>query len=106
MNDWPFADAPDTLVFTTQPVLDGAPVRDVHHDQDGDWQVLCGTTLAVEDARLVHFGHLVELTPSLASLADLPRGWSAARCTDAGPDEWHRHPRTLRAAISGWLRRT
>jgi len=94
MNDWPFADAPDTLVFTTQPVL------------DGDWQVLCGTTLAVEDARLVHFGHLVELTPSLASLADLPRGWSAARCTDAGPDEWHRHPRTLRAAISGWLRRT
>jgi hypothetical protein len=33
VNEWPFGDPPDTLVFTTQPVLDGAPVRDVHHDR-------------------------------------------------------------------------
>jgi hypothetical protein len=39
MSDWSFADPSDTFVFTTQPVLDGAPVREVHHDQDGDWQV-------------------------------------------------------------------
>jgi len=59
MSDWPFADSPDTGVFTTQPMLDGARVRDVHHDQDGDWQILCGTTLAADDARIVHFAHLV-----------------------------------------------
>jgi hypothetical protein len=105
MNDWPFADDQDTLVFTTQPVLDGAPVRSVHHDRDGDWQILCDTTLAVEDARLVHFAHLVEMTPSLTSLADLPRGWSAGRCADPDHDEWRRRPTTLRARVRGWLGR-
>ena len=43
----------------TRPVLDGAPVRDVHRDQDGHWQVLCGTTLPTEDARIVHLAELV-----------------------------------------------
>jgi hypothetical protein len=106
MNDWPFAEPPDTLVFTTQPVLDGAPVRDVHHDQDGDWQILCGTTLAAEDARMVHFAHLVEMVPSLAPLADFPRGWSAGKCEDSEHRDWHRRPTTLRARVRGWLRRT
>ncbi len=106
MNNWPFADPPDTGVFTTQPVLDGARVKDVYHDQDGDWQVLCGTTLATEDARIVHFAHLVEMVPSLASLADLPRGWWAGRCDDPDHDEWHRRPTTLRARVRARLRRS
>ena len=59
MDDWRSTDPPDTGVFTTQPVLDGARVRDVHHDRDGDWQVLCGTTLPTEDARIVHLAELV-----------------------------------------------
>ncbi len=101
MSDWPFADPPDTAVFTTQPVLDGAPVRHVYHDEDGDWQILCGTTLATGDARIVHFAHLVEMVPSLASLADLPRGWWAGRCDDpARDDEWHRRPTTRRARLA------
>lgn len=103
MDDWPFADPPDTGVFTTQRVLDGAPVRDVFHDQDGDWQILCGTTLATEDARVVHLSQLVELVPELASLADLPRGWWA------GPDDevggWRRRPGTLRARLRALLHR-
>jgi hypothetical protein len=106
MSDWPFPDPADTLVFTTQPVLDGAPVRDVYHDQDGDWQFLCGTTLAVEDARMVHFAHLVEMVPSLAHMADLPRGWSAGQCDDPDHQEWHRSPTTMRARVRAWLRRT
>jgi len=109
MDDWAFPVPPDTLVFTTQPVLDGTPIRDVHHDQDGDWQLLCGTTLAVEDARLVHLGHMVEITPSVAVLADLPRGWSASRCEEPGHHDehgWHRLPRTRRARLRSWLRRS
>ena len=74
MNDWPSADPPDTGVFTTRPVLDGAGVRDIHDDQDGGWQIFCGTTLDTEGARIVHVAHLVDMIPSLASLADLPRG--------------------------------
>jgi hypothetical protein len=103
MTDWPFADSPDTAVFTTQRVLDGAPVRDVFHDQDGDWQILCGTTLDPGHARVVHLGQLVELVPELASVADLPRGWWA------GPDDahegWHRRPVTLRARVRALLHR-
>ncbi|SDN47473.1 hypothetical protein SAMN05660199_00077 [Klenkia soli] len=90
MNPWPFPASPDTLIFTTQPILDGAPVVDVHHDGDGDWQVLCGTTLDLEDARMVHFGHLVEMHPGLVALADLPPGWSATVCGDPGDAGWCR----------------
>jgi hypothetical protein len=103
MSNWPFADPPDTGVYTTQPVLDGAPVLDVHHDEDGDWQILCGTTIAVEDGRLVHFAHLVEMTPSLTLLADLPRGWWA-RWSDER-NEWHRRPRNFRSHMRWLLRR-
>ncbi|MGY1841176.1 MULTISPECIES: hypothetical protein [unclassified Modestobacter] len=105
MNDWPFADSPRTRVYTTQPVLDGAPVQDVFHDPDGDWQVHCGTTMAVEDARVVHLGQLVQVVPELVSLADLPPGWGAHRGTGPGDDEWHRRPTTLRARVRALLRR-
>lgn len=103
MTNWPFADAPDTAVFTTQRVLDGAPVRDVYHDQDGDWQILCGTTLATADARVVHLGQLVELVPALADLADLPRGWWAGPADE--PERWRRRPVTIRARVRALLRR-
>jgi hypothetical protein len=34
-------------------------------------------SLDTNDARILHFAELVELVPSLASLADLPVGWWA-----------------------------
>ncbi len=92
MTAWPFADSPDTLIFTTQPVLDGAPVVDVHHDEDGDWQMLCGTTLNPADGRMVHIEHLVQMHPSLRDLSDLPLGWSATVCDDPGHHGWCRSP--------------
>jgi hypothetical protein len=105
VDDWPFADAPDVGVLTTQPVLDGAPVRDVHHDQDdGGWQFLCGTTLDTDDARILHLGGLVELVPSVIPLADLPLGWSATWCEEH--DDWHRRPATVRACVRARLRRS
>jgi hypothetical protein len=97
MTDWLFAESPDTLVFTTQPVMDGGPIRDVHHDDDGDWQILCGTTLALDDARMVHLGHLVDMHPSLRDVADLPRGWSATACADSDHDGWCRSQAELEA---------
>jgi hypothetical protein len=104
-SDWPFGDPPDTGVFTTQPVLDGARIEDVFHDQNGDWQFLCGTTTAAEDGRIVHLAHLVEEDPSIRGLADLPRGWRARRCDDADHYGWHRGPRSRRARVLAWLRR-
>jgi hypothetical protein len=86
---WPFADAVNTASFTTRQVLDGLnPVVEVYHDHDGDWQFLCGTTTAVADLKLVCMGCMLERDPSLAELADLPRGWSAIR--DDPQSDWKR----------------
>ncbi len=43
-------------------------VRDVYHEHDGGWQILCGTTLDAEDGRIVHFALVVEQVPALLSL--------------------------------------
>lgn len=86
---WPFADAPDTRTFTTAAVLDlGHPVLLVSHDDDGDWQFLCGTTNEPAQARVIHLRQVLEIDAGLAVLAGLPRGWIAWR---EGPsDPWQR----------------
>jgi hypothetical protein len=86
--DWPFEIPVDTAVFTTRPVLEGHPILYVFHDIDGDWQFMCGTTTAEEDARLVCLGCMVSREPELAQLADLPLGWNAYRYEPGGP--WDR----------------
>jgi hypothetical protein len=87
--DWPFADPPNTVSFTTVGVLKGErPIREVYHDDDGDWQFLCGTTQATEDLRIVCMGCAFEREPALRALADLPCGWMAIRDSDDTP--WQR----------------
>lgn len=67
---------------------DGYPVLLVTHDEDGDWQVLCGTTNEPADGRVVCLGCLFQLDRSIGQLADLPRGWHAWR--DFATSPWHR----------------
>jgi len=86
---WPFDEAKNLGVLTTNRVLEeGHPILLVTHDDDGDWQFLCGTTSDTEDGRLVCLKNIVEDHPSVAELADLPMGWRAFR---DGPDKpWQR----------------
>lgn len=105
MSAWPFADPPDLFVITTQPVLDGAPVHVVSHDEDdGGWQFLCGTTLEADDGRIVHLDHMLDTYPAIAIMADLPPGWTASWCEEH--QDWHRQPNSWRARIRGWLRKS
>ena len=89
---WPFKDDPFSDALTTIRVLeDEEPILLVSHDaDDGMWQVLCGTTNEPDDGRLTCLGCLLELDPTLAEIADLPRGWEAYRDVVGG--EWHRAP--------------
>ena len=98
MNEWVFADAANTAVFTTRQVVEqGLPIRSVWHDgDDGGWQFLCGTTNAESDLRIVGLGEIVRLDPSVREVADLPRGWVAWRSLRS--DAWHRAPRPARDA--------
>jgi hypothetical protein len=87
-SQWPFDTPLDTAVFTTRQVMEGHPILEVHHDPDGDWQFVCGTTGAREDGRLVCLGCVIGQEPALAQLADLPIGWFAYR---SAPDKpWAR----------------
>jgi hypothetical protein len=88
-HSWPFQEGKNRAVFTTKNVIEGTyPILFVSHDEENDWQFLCGKTNRTEDGRLVCLGHVVEQHPAVAELADLPVGWQAER---DGPDKpWRR----------------
>lgn len=70
------------------------PVLLVAHDEDGDWQLMCGDEHEGEDyARVVGIGHPLGDDPTLAEVLDLRAGEEAERSSVGGP--W------TRAAYSG-----
>lgn len=91
MTRWPFADSPDTGVYSTRFVLDeDYPILLISHDPDGAWQFLCGTTDNPDDGRLIPLQEVVELDETVRKVADLPTGWRAWRDSTEGP--WMQEP--------------
>jgi hypothetical protein len=93
-DEWPFEDAKNVAVFTTQQVLRlGQPILHVSHDEgDGAWQFHTGAEqLSSKDAMIVALSEIVEHDKSIAELADLPCGWFADR--DAVGSPWRRTQR-------------
>jgi hypothetical protein len=76
---WPFHDGKNQACFTTTRVLGELPILLVSHDEDGDWQFLCGTTNEAKDGALVSLGSMFGRDGTLGELADLPEGWTAER---------------------------
>lgn len=77
-----FGDAADRGVITCQRVADGSPALHVSHDEDGDWQFLCGgdhTDDAGDGAVLSCLRCLVARDPSLNELAEIGRNHEASR---------------------------
>ncbi len=86
---WPFDCGVTTVTFCTAKVARaGYPVLHVSHDHDGDWQMLDDTTEFPGECVLRCLGCVFEQDASLAEVADLPLGWSAAR--DAVGEPWER----------------
>jgi hypothetical protein len=84
-HPWRFSEGKNRGVFTTKRVLDGThSILLVSHDEEGDWQFLCGTTNRAEDGRIVSLEYVIEQHPAITELADLPVGWRAMR---DGPDQ-------------------
>lgn len=89
---WPFDDAENTAVFTTDYVLKlGHPIVRVTHDEEGDWQFHAPEGAADAEPRIVGLCEMVELDSSLLDLADLPPGWVAIRTNVGSP--WQRSPK-------------
>jgi hypothetical protein len=78
---WPFADAPNTAVFTTRFVIKNRmPITHVSHDaEDGAWQFHTNSPFDDRDAMLVALKEIVDIDPSVTQLADLPLGSKATR---------------------------
>ncbi len=89
---WPFSGPINTSAISTKQVMrDSLPILLVTHDDDGDWQVLCGTTDEPADAMVICLGCLFDRDPTIGELADLPHGWRAWRASPSSP--WVREAR-------------
>lgn len=76
----PFSLPPDTAVITCEHVLSGErPILFAVHDEDGDWQFLCGDDHTMQQARIISLGEACEIDSTLPVLAPLPCGYTAAR---------------------------
>ena len=87
-SEWPFSDPENGVAISTVQVFrQGFPILLVSNDYDGDWQVLCGTTVDTKDAIVVYLGCAYQRDKTIADLADLPLGWRAWRDHVGGPWE-------------------
>jgi hypothetical protein len=74
-----------TRAFVTGPVLNGtAPVRHVVRDEDGEWQLLCGTVSA-DDGHLFHLFHALDRDEELLDVLVLEPGERADRVGPGAP---------------------
>jgi hypothetical protein len=88
-NEWKFNAGKNRAVFTTKPVINqGLPILRVSHDDDDDWQFLCGTTNQGADGALVCLNTIIRLDASVLELGDLPVGCQATRSAPGHP--WQR----------------
>ncbi len=88
--NWPFDQAENVATITTTKVVNEKfPIlMVVNYQEDDSWAFTCGTTNRSEDLMIVSMRQIVEIDPSLESIADLPLGWSATR--ESVTSKWHR----------------
>lgn len=79
--EWLFDQAENVAVITTRRVVsESFPIlMVVHYAEDDSWAFTCGTTNKSEDLMVVGMGEIVDLDPTLHTIADLLPGWSAVR---------------------------
>lgn len=88
MARFDFKDAPSTRAFICGHVAAGDPVLYVSHDDDGDWQFLCGRVHDPEANHrplLVCLEDAVRLDPAVNDLAELCINHHAERASPSAP---------------------
>ncbi len=80
-DEWPFDQTRNTVTVAVDGITEGRkPILLVHHySQDHGWAFLTGEPFSMKDAQLGALQAIVELDPTVLSIADLPPGWSAER---------------------------
>ena len=81
MDNWPFLDEKNTAAFTVAHITSGEKtILYVSHDlDDGAWQFHPSESSDDNEPKVVALHRIVQIDPSVSSLADLPMGWAAIR---------------------------
>ena len=74
-------------VFTRCHIIEqNNPILYVKHDEDGDWQFLCGENHTTEDARIIAFQEIINIDPSVNKVSNIKCGQIAVR--ESKESEW------------------
>jgi hypothetical protein len=67
-TEWPFDEPVHLATFTTKLVAENQhPIMLITHDEEGDWQFLCGTTNEVDEAKMLWTNQISSLKQVLGS---------------------------------------
>lgn len=88
-TEFKFSDAENKAIFTCNHVTDlKSPILYASHDNDGDWQFLCGQDDHTEkNAKIISLKNAVELDTTLNQLFEMPIGVGAER--NAVGEKWN-----------------
>lgn len=77
--EWPYPHPPETVVFTTTPVmLEQDDIVYIYHGEDG-WQVFGAHEVDADQIKLIRLDELDELDHTIRQISDLELGWEAWR---------------------------
>jgi hypothetical protein len=85
--EFKFSDPENKPCFTCSHVLSKErPILYVAHDDEGDWQFLCGEDHAEDDGKIISLKQAVALDTTVNDLYEMPMGFGAERKTVK--DKW------------------
>ncbi|MBE6642441.1 MAG: hypothetical protein E7615_02165 [Ruminococcaceae bacterium] len=82
-----FKESKNQAVFTCCHIIEeNKPILYVKHDNEGDWQFLCGDNHTTEDARVIALQEIINIDPSVSKVSSLKCGQTAVR--ESKESEW------------------
>lgn len=69
-------------VITTNHIINGAPILEVIHDEEGDWQFMGGQDVTEENASVVSLEQILEIDPSVKDVLDIDSSTVAFRVNE------------------------
>ena len=82
-----FKESKNQAVFTCLHIIEeNKPILYVKHDNEGDWQFLCGENHTTEDARVIALQEIINIDPSVSKVSNLKCGQTAVR--ESKESEW------------------
>ncbi|MGB1219410.1 MAG: hypothetical protein ACPG4W_06510 [Flavobacteriales bacterium] len=80
-SEFKFSESKNKAVFSCSHVIDEKnPILYISHDQEGDWQFLCGNNNhTIEHSKFISLENAVDLDNTLNQLFEMPIGFGTER---------------------------